>query len=206
MNVCVKEGQEVTLEIGGGQLSLPVNSITEMWLQRLQRGSSVARGKAPKLGERWDEQGGVNAAIMRGRDGHPDYHLIVPDVQEFSVAGVTFGSYGKEVPGARSDWDGLANFNALIESVNAGNSHPAAQEIFEMRTRSQFKDLYLPARHEARACYLNVPELFPKEWCHTSTEYSALSAYAQYFYDGYQYYYTKDSEARAFAVRRVLVL
>ena len=31
----------------------------------------------PRIGEQWPGQGGIYAGIMRGRDGAPDYHLIV---------------------------------------------------------------------------------------------------------------------------------
>lgn len=31
----------------------------------------------PRIGEPWPGQGGIYAGIMRGRDGGPDYHLIV---------------------------------------------------------------------------------------------------------------------------------
>lgn len=41
---------------------------------------------APKIGEYWPGQGGIYAGVCRGRDGEPDYHLIlcreVPE-QEF---------------------------------------------------------------------------------------------------------------------------
>ncbi|MCI0492949.1 MAG: DUF1566 domain-containing protein [Planctomycetes bacterium] len=36
------------------------------------RGISV-----PRIGQPWPGQGGIYAGIMRGRDGEPDYHLIV---------------------------------------------------------------------------------------------------------------------------------
>jgi hypothetical protein len=32
---------------------------------------------APRIGEVWDGEGGVYAGIARGRDGAPDYHLVV---------------------------------------------------------------------------------------------------------------------------------
>lgn len=31
----------------------------------------------PALGAEWKEQGGIYAGLVRGRDGKPDYHLIV---------------------------------------------------------------------------------------------------------------------------------
>lgn len=44
---------------------------------------------APRIGELWPDQGGIYAGIMRGRDGEPDYHLIVGpglDVQNWQSA------------------------------------------------------------------------------------------------------------------------
>jgi hypothetical protein len=32
---------------------------------------------APRIGSEWPGEGGIYAGIMRGRDGAPDYHLIV---------------------------------------------------------------------------------------------------------------------------------
>jgi hypothetical protein len=34
-------------------------------------------GQAPRIGEYWAGQGGIYAGIARGRDGEPDYHLIL---------------------------------------------------------------------------------------------------------------------------------
>jgi len=40
------------------------------------------QGANPRIGERWRGQGGIYAGIMRGRDGAPDYHLLVGDAVE----------------------------------------------------------------------------------------------------------------------------
>ena len=39
--------------------------------------TSEVATKAPKIGEYWPGQGGIYAGIASGRDGDPDYHLIL---------------------------------------------------------------------------------------------------------------------------------
>jgi hypothetical protein len=54
--------------------------IIAMVLQRLAGSAAPAdlRGiSIPRIGQPWPGQGGVYAGIMRGREGEPDYHLIV---------------------------------------------------------------------------------------------------------------------------------
>jgi len=38
---------------------------------------SLSPSGAPRIGQPWPSQGGIYAGVMRGRDGAPDYHLIV---------------------------------------------------------------------------------------------------------------------------------
>jgi hypothetical protein len=42
--------------------------------------------RPPPIGEQWPEQGGIYVGIARGRDGAPDYHLVVADVEKTSIA------------------------------------------------------------------------------------------------------------------------
>lgn len=69
------------------------------------------------------------------------------------------------------------------------------------------KDFTLPTRREQSVLFGNVPELFQKEWywsceAHAATAYSAWS---QSFDTGDQYYYLKDYDTRARAVRRIII-
>jgi hypothetical protein len=68
----------------------------------------------PGIGTHWLEEGGIFAGILRGAYGQPDRALIVspPDAGgEFDPA--EWGEYGKDIEGAKSKTDGLANTRAM---------------------------------------------------------------------------------------------
>ncbi|MGH8433685.1 MAG: DUF1566 domain-containing protein [Pseudomonas sp.] len=156
---------------------------------------------APAIGQYWHGQGGIYAGMVRGEDGTSDYHLIVPTDLAGQLEEIEWGGAGKNEPGATSARDGLANTRALF---NSKHDHPAAQWATDLEIDG-LRDWYLPARHELRLCYLNVPELFSTDgWYSSSTQHSPRYAWIQYFVDGSQYYAHKDTARRAVAVRRVV--
>lgn len=164
--------------------------------------TSMAAANHLRVGEYHKAFAGVLAGLMRGEPGKPDYYLFVA---QHVAAEAKFGGYGNDVKGARSDLDGAANTDALIAS---GIEHPAARFCRNL-TIDGASDFYLPARHELRLCYLNVPELFNKSaWYWSSTLYagSHYGAWGQHFDDGYQYNYGKDYEGRCRTVRSILVI
>ena len=139
--------------------------------------------------------------MVRGEKGTPDYHLIVPVAPYGQVEEITWGAAGEKETGADSNLDGLSNTQALCDSKH---DHPAAQWAAALEI-DDHRDFYLPARHELRLCYLNVPELFSTEgWYLSSTQYSPNDAWFQDFVDGLQGYVRKDDARRAVAVRRAL--
>ena len=99
----------------------------------------------PAIGAYWPGQGGVNAGLMRGEDGQPDYWLIVPDVKAPKFA---WGGYDTESEGCNSRRDGLANTIAL---VNDDIEHMAAQWCAGLDIDGH-SDLYLPAISELALC------------------------------------------------------
>ncbi len=159
--------------------------------------------KAPghlRLGEFTKHYGGVFAGVIRGHNGKPDYYLFVPPDAE-AETNAAWGGYGEDEPNAKDAHDGLANNIALCESKI---EHPAAKfarglELYDL------KDFYLPSREELRLCFINCRELFKPEWYWSSTQYSANSAWIQYFEDGYQFYLTKANDYRVRAVRRLII-
>lgn len=162
----------------------------------------VASFAPPAIGQHWHGQGGVYAGLVRGVGEQPDYHLIVPTDPAGQVEEIEWGGYGQNEPGATSDRDGQANTRALIESEH---DHPAAQWATDLEVDG-LRDWYLPARHELRLCYLNVPELFSTDdWYSSSTQYSPDTAWFQHFVDGNQYDGRKHTTRRAVAVRRVVI-
>lgn len=153
----------------------------------------------PTFGEIVPGEGGRLGAIMRGHvvDGvrEPDYAVIVPDLQAVTLQ---WGSYGKEIDGAKSLTDGLRNTAAMLAA-----KCPPALHIAKLATIEGHTDLYLPARGELWALRANVPELFDKAWHWSSTQLDRDYAFAQVFENGNSYWGSKDYEFRVRAVRRI---
>ncbi|HCF7385845.1 TPA: DUF1566 domain-containing protein [Pseudomonas aeruginosa] len=150
----------------------------------------------PAIGAEWPDQGGIYAGLMRGRDGHPDYHLIVASAE--SDGELQWGGYGSK-SSATSKWDGLANTKALVEA----GGHPAAEFVASV-TISGHNDFYLPAQAELMLAWANVPEVFAEGWHWSSTQYSANNAFGTDFYDGYTDYGGKYFALRVRPVRRLI--
>lgn len=152
----------------------------------------------PKIGEQWPEQGGVNAGLMRGANGKPDYFLIISTDPIGKNDDLEWGSYGKEVEGANCEFDGLKNTTDLLK---AETSHPAAEFAAGVIIEGH-NDFYLPARREQSLMYANCPELFEGIWHWSSTQYSAHFAWITYFGGGNQDIGNKDGSYAVRAVRR----
>lgn len=152
----------------------------------------------PKIGEQWPEQGGVNAGLMRGANGKPDYFLIISTDPIGKNDDLEWGSYGKEAEGANCEFDGLKNTTDLLK---AETSHPAAEFAAGVIIEGH-NDFYLPARREQSLMYANCPELFEGIWHWSSTQYSAHFAWITYFGGGNQDIGNKDGSYAVRAVRR----
>jgi hypothetical protein len=201
----MRQGHDTfTIQLGDAIVQLPARTVVQTYLTTLldQPASTPAPmlDNPPKIGECWPEQGGVYAGLMRGENGVPDYHLIVPTDPTSEAAEITWGGRGKEEPGAQSAFDGLANTTALCASKH---DHPAAQWAAGL-TIEGFNDFYLPSRRELRLCWVNVPELFNDGWHWSSTQFSASLAWSQGFGDGTQSTSGKLLGLRARAVRRFI--
>ena len=198
----------ITVEVGTTKLQTPSPALARRVLEAATGLDQIAladlpnttRHTPPAIGHYWAGQGGFYAGLMRGHEGQPDYHLVVsaPDLGEAKE--LAWGGKGESEPGAESEWDGQANTTALL---NSAKSHPAAEWVGAL-VIEEHRDFYLPSRRELRLCWVNVPELFAKEWYWSSTQHSPNNAWHQYFHDGYQYYHHKHYQLRARAVRRVL--
>ncbi|MCF5225866.1 DUF1566 domain-containing protein [Pseudomonas syringae] len=160
-----------------------------------------AANDIPAIGEYWPGQGGVNAGLMRGENGRPDYWLIVPTDDLVKGKKLAFGGYEVDEPESASRRDGLANTLHLVEGSDT--EHPAAQWCDSL-TIEGHNDLYLPAIDELALCRANVPELFEKEWHWSSSQRSANGAFYQGFVDGYQHGFDKYVELRVRPVRRFI--
>lgn len=66
----------------GITISISDTEIVRMALERLNDAPRPIafvhlESDVPRIGEEWSSQGGIYAGVARGRDGAPDYHLIV---------------------------------------------------------------------------------------------------------------------------------
>jgi hypothetical protein len=189
--------QALTRRFGAAELTVPADELFSAWLKQ-QLGKSINVGRdVPSIGAQWEGEGGSNGGLARDADGKP-YWLILPPADVSSFVG-EWGGYEIDEPGAKSDFDGLANTLALCES---SVDHPAAQMCRQLVYEGH-RDFYLPAKRESATLYASVPELFEKVWHYTSTQYSADYAWNQYFGDGGQSIASKSSEGRFRAVRRL---
>lgn len=151
------------------------------------------------LGQLIPEQGGYYAGIVRGEGDAPAHHLFIAP-ENASADDVIWGQYGKQIEGADSVNDGLANTKALIAAGNC----PAAEACHAYRGNG-FDDWYLPAKAELNICFANAREHFDKVWHWSSTQSSAHYAWTQTFTTGTQHLTPKDVDYRVRAVRRLTI-
>lgn len=146
-------------------------------------------------------QGGYLGAIMRGAaaDGSQDYALIVPAAAGAEIEATAWAPEYVKIEGADSKTDGVANTAAM-----AAAGLDLAKRITELDLHG-FQDWHLPATHELRALYINVPELFDKDgWYWSSTQYSRYyDAWCQDFECGGSSSNAKGGELRARPVRQI---
>ena len=161
----------------------------------------AATSDVPVIGEFWPAQGGVNAGLMRGENGQPDYWLIVPTHESVKGKKLAYGGYEVDEPEAASRFDGLANTLHLVEG--SAQTHPAAAWCDGLAIEGH-SDFYLPAINELALCMANVPELFQKEWHLSSSQRSADSAFSMDFDDGYQLINVKYDALHVRPVRRFI--
>lgn len=159
----------------------------------------------PRFGAEFPGQGGRLGAILRGAvvDGieQPDRALIVPDMALAEIESITWGNGGKDLPGATSRRDGMANTLTMAEA-----GHDIAKRMRALSTEGH-TDWYLPAIDELRLLAATVPELFSTaDWYWSSTQTSRDLAWIQVFEGGYSGYYAKGVHCRAVALRSIPLL
>lgn len=151
-------------------------------LADIATGGETTPTPVPAIGTYWAGEGGVYAGVMRGEDGLPDYHLIVP-VISYPHPEAVYGSPGFYEIGAARMRDGQLNTRHLTEVSTL--SYPAAKLCSDMVFDGK-DDLYLPAISELALCKANVPELFEELWYLSSTQASDSEAYYLDFRTGLQ--------------------
>ncbi len=170
----------------------------------------------PRIGTYWIGQGGFYAGIVR--DGDHQWHLILAATQAdtttighkepnftptpYPALKAEWGTYGETIPGEFSRRDGQHN-TALILAAEPNNPIALGCSQIEIDGHS---DYYWPAQCENNLLFNNLPEHFPQELHWSSTQFSALNAWNQYFEDGHQGINSKGSKLAARAVRRILII
>jgi hypothetical protein len=137
------------------------------------------------------------------------YALIVSPKASGQTAPMKWNASLKNVAGAKSYCDGLANTMAMAKAGSDLAKHVAGLEI------GGFKDWYLPSRLELLLAYHELAaakqfakgkkEAFDPNWYWSSTQHAegAVYAWLQVFGYGSQDYFLKGYEFRARAVRRI---
>jgi hypothetical protein len=170
----LQDGEHLSLDIAGAEVSLSAAIVTEMFLDRLRtqveprelQVEIVGMARAPgdgytAIGE--ELAGGIFAGVARGEDGKPDHYLVVlaeaPDTLKWADAMAWAGTVGDGLPTRRELALCYANVPDLFQS----------------------------------AWY----------WSGTQYAGYEAFAWSQTFHDGNQYYDRKGDELRARAVRRL---
>lgn len=144
--------------------------------------------------------------ILAGRFflGTTPYALIVAPKEQGEFPATVWNKSAKEVKGALSYYDGLANTKAMAEAGSA-----LAVKILGLKLGG-FEDWYLMSRGEAllaKAAEIQGDEAFERDLYWTSTQDADVSSYAwsQSFGNGTQDTWLKASKTMARAVRRVTI-
>lgn len=125
----------------------------------------------------------------------------------------------RDVPGACSPLDGLANTRAMAEAGSEiaqtildleidgiGGWHiPALDQMTALRATAMPRAGITPAESLAEVFQEGSPEAFRQEWYWSSTQYSSGYAWLQLFLNGYQYRDSKHGRLRVRAVRKCLL-
>jgi len=190
---------EIEIPFHGGRLAVPKDAAVKAWLDKaLGQKAEASASSIPAVGEYWDGQGGVYAGFVRGENGAPGWHLIVPTHPSATNDSIKWGPYNVNV-GVASHTDGRANTLAL---ALLGEEYQAATWATQLEIEGH-RDFYLPARRELALAEVNLADHFAKGWYWSSTQSSADSAWVQTFGDGRQDYADKGYTDRARAVRRL---
>jgi hypothetical protein len=81
--------EQITLTVAGALVTLPSETLAALWLNKVRAGDPISTPRQcrayPPIGEWWDDQGGYYAGLARGRDGAPDYHLLLAEPAQENI-------------------------------------------------------------------------------------------------------------------------
>ena len=100
----------VQMDFAGMPIHIPSATIAQLLIDKLQRTASDTPAPVnapPAIGEQWPALGGIYAGVARGRDGAPDYHLIVLDEHNGETSRKEAMSWGQQFEDQRDPIAGL---------------------------------------------------------------------------------------------------
>jgi hypothetical protein len=97
--------------------------------------------------------------VSRFHVGAAEYALVVAPRAEGEIEDTAWGEYGKDIPGARSCFDGLANTKAMAEAGSAMGAWALGMSINGQR------DWYLPSRDELEMLYRHLKPTEEENCC-----------------------------------------
>jgi hypothetical protein len=133
--------------------------------------------------------------------GARPFVLIVSPKDEGEIASTKWGSTKKNIAGADSYSDGLANTIAMAEAGSELGKWACGLRI------DGHDDWHVPSRLQALILFGEVPDQFERDWYWTSSQVKGNAQYAwfQYVVSGHQHDGRKSYALRARAVRRVAI-
>ena len=119
--------ENVQFALNGATLHIPKDQLLQRWLSTQLDTCNRAPHQpayemiAPRIGERWNGQGGVYVGIIGGENGAPDYHLIRA-TDEHEIVGANWQAAGeqakKSIEGF-TDWSLPDRREARLIYINA---------------------------------------------------------------------------------------
>jgi len=167
-------------------------------------GNSVFTNLYISVGIGYYYEGGVVFYFFQ--DGDPgyvdgEYHGLICAISDQDV-GIQWynGSYTTTGATATAIGSGQTNTTTIIAEQGAGSY---AATVCDNYTVDGYDDWFLPSKGELNKLYLNKDAVggLASDYYWSSSEYSNVYAWGQYFDDGYQYYYFKVGTGRVRAVR-----
>ncbi|CAJ7720756.1 Uncharacterised protein [Burkholderia pseudomallei] len=189
---------EITIPFHGGKLVVQQEEAARAWLDKVlapQVQSNAPKQLLVRFGEYWPGAGGIYVGQIPDEKAGLVHHLIASIDEAESLA---WGAYGTRIDDVDDKLDGRANTLALVAATT---SHPAAEWAAEYM-KDGHRDFYLPAQRELSLAWATCAGKFAPAWYWSSTQYSAGSAWLQYFGGGSQTSACKDDSGRVRAFRR----
>lgn len=199
-------GLKQAVEIATGNTTLTVDTLHIIGAAPSKDDNSALmawrRGGIPAIGEYWEGQGGIRVVPDLPEEGGRVYDLIAvtgPDKKTpLFFKDREWGGYGREIKGADSKRNGIANTDALVIADNV-----LAKDIRAVVTPDGQTDCYWLAQTELMGCYVYAPQLFGADAYWSSSQFAAHYAWVQDFDGGYVNRWYKSDSIEAFPVRRV---